>query len=161
MKKLTDALGQQLDLLKELHGMLKRETGELSSIHMEAMAEINTAKEDISTRIYAHSAVVRVAIQEAAYREGLSQNASLGELAAGCHIKGNSEVAGLHSQLNSLAGQIKEQLDLNREIAEKFALSVGSSLDFISRIVNQTNTYGASGGYQQRPAGAVLINREA
>lgn len=161
MKNLIAALGQQLTELKELHGVLKRETNELSDVHIGAMAEINAQKEEISSRMYAHAAVLRAAIQEVAHREGLSSNTTLGEIASRCSQKGNPQVAGLHTELNGLADQVKELLALNRAIAEKFALSVGSSLDFISRIVNQTSTYGASGGYQQRSAGAVLINREA
>lgn len=161
MKNLIVALEQQLRLLEELHSLLKRETNELSDIHLEAMAEINVKKEDLSSRSAAHAEKLRAAIQEAASQEGLSSKASLGELAAGFSKKGNREIASLHAELNATGDQIKGLLALNQEIAERFAASVGSSLDFISRIINQTSTYGASGSYQQRSAGAVLINREA
>lgn len=161
MKNLIIVLGQQLTLMKELHGLLKRETNELSDVKLAAMAEINAAKEDVSTRIQAHGSVLRAAIQTVARAEGLSANATLGDLVAVANKNGNRDVARIHSELNELAVQIKELLSLNREIAEKFASSVGSSLEFISRIINQTSTYGASGSYQQRPAGSVLINREA
>jgi flagellar biosynthesis/type III secretory pathway chaperone len=161
MKSLITALDQQLTLMKELHGLLKRETNELSDVNVAAMAEINAAKEDVSLRMQAHGIVLRAAIQAVASSEGLSANATLGDLVAVANKSGNRDIARSHSQLNELAGQIKELLSLNREIAEKFASSVGSSLEFISRIINQTSTYGASGSYQQRPAGSVLINREA
>ena len=65
---------------------------------------------------------------------------------------------------SNLVNVIEHKGDLrvsSREIAEKFAASLGNSLEFVSRIINQTSTYGASGSYQQRPAGSVLINREA
>ena len=161
MKTLIVALEQQLRLLEELHSLLKRETNELADVHLDAMAEINVRKEDLSSRIAAHAEKLRAAIQEVASHEGLSSKASLGELAASFSKKGNRDIARFHAELNATAVQIKELLALNREIAEHFAASVGSSLDFISRIINQTSTYGASGSYQQRPAGAVLINREA
>ena len=161
MKNLITTLEQQLKLLDELHTLLQRETGELSGIHLDAMAEINVQKEDLAARIDAHAVPLRSALREAAIREGLSSTATLGELAASLDKKGVREVARIHAGLNTTAEQVKELLSLNRDIAERFALSVGNSLDFLSRIINQTNTYGSSGGYQQRPAGAVLINREA
>ena len=161
MKNLNAALEQQLKLLTELHGLLKRETDELSEIHVDAMAEINIQKEDLTERIAAHAAVFRAAIQEFTSSEGLSSAATLGELAARCSQKGNRDIARLHAELNTTASQIKELLGLNHDIATRFAASVGNSLDFIARIINQNSTYGASGSYQQRPSGAVLINREA
>jgi len=161
MKDLKAALEQQLSLLKELHALLKLETDELAGVHLDAMADINARKEDLTSRISTNAEDLRTLIQGAVTREGLSSKTTLGELAACFSSKGNREIARLHGELNETAGQIKELLALNREIAERFAASVGNSLDFIARILNQNSTYGASGSYQQRPAGAVLINREA
>lgn len=161
MKTLIIALDQQMKLLQELHSLLKRETNELSDIHVDAMAEINIQKDDLSARIAAHAATLLDAVQEVCSREGLSSKGTLGDLATKLNQRGNRDIARFHAELNTTADQIKELLVLNGEIAERFAASLGSSLDFITRIINQTSTYGASGSYQQRPANAVLINREA
>jgi len=161
MKNLVAALEEQLGLMKELHDLLKKETDQLADVKVAAMTETNARKEELSSRMYAHGALVRTAIQTCALAEGLSANATLGELAAAANRKGHRDVSRLHAELNGLADQIKDRLNLNREIAEKFASSAGSSLEFITRFINQTSTYGASGGYQQRAAGSVLINREA
>lgn len=161
MSILQTTLETHLNLLRELLSLLKRETGEMSEVHLNAMAEINGRKEEIAERIQKNASVLRQAIDEAASREGLGSNATLGELAAGLKQKGESEVSRLHKELNATTDQLKEQLNLNREIAERFAASVSSSLGLLSRILNQSNTYGASGGYQQRLTGAVIINREA
>jgi flagellar biosynthesis/type III secretory pathway chaperone len=161
MKNLMTALEIQLKLLEELRDVLKKETGELAEVHLDAMSEINAQKEDLAVRIQSHAPDLQNAIKEASAREGLSSRAALGELAASLSKKGNREVARFHAKLNATADQTKELLALNREIAEKFAASIGNTLDFIARIINQTSTYGASGIYQQRPSGAVLINREA
>jgi flagellar biosynthesis/type III secretory pathway chaperone len=161
MKNLITALAEQLKLLEELRGVLKRETNELSEVHLEAMAEINLQKEDISARIEVQSAALRSAIEDVATREGLSSRAALGELATVLVKKGHRDVARFHAELNATADQIKELLELNRDIATHFSTSIGSTLEFITRIINQTSTYGASGSYQQRPSSAVLINREA
>jgi len=161
MKNLVAALEEQLGLMKELHDLLKKETDQLADVKVAAMTETNARKEELSSRMYAHSAVLRTALQAGVLAEGLSPNATLGELVVIANRKGDRDIARLHSELNDLSGQVKDLLALNREIAEKFASSLGSSLEFISRIINQTSTYGASGSYQQRSAGSVLINREA
>jgi flagellar biosynthesis/type III secretory pathway chaperone len=161
MKNLVTALEQQMNLLGELQKLLTRETDELSGVHLDAMAEINIEKESVSSRIEAHTASLRGAIVDVATREGLSSRASLGELAAKLSQKGNRDVARFHAELNATSVNIKELLTLNREIATRFAASVGNTLDFLARVINQASTYGASGSYQQRPTGAVLINREA
>lgn len=161
MKNLVVALTQQLKLQEELYTLLKRETHELSEVHVDAMAEINVQKKDISARIAAYGPILKKAIQEAASREGLSSEATLGELNSKLGHKGNRDLVRLYAELNATASQIKELLALNYAIAERFAASIGKSLDFIARIINQNSTYGASGSYQQRPSSAVLINREA
>jgi flagellar biosynthesis/type III secretory pathway chaperone len=161
MNNLNAVVEQQLNLLQELHGLLKRETNELAEVHLDAMAVINARKEDLSSRIAAHALLFRTAIQEEAAREGLSSKTTLGELTLKLNQKGNRDIARFHAELNATADRVKEVLALNREIAEKFANSVGTTLEFITRIINQTSTYGASGSYRQRPAGAVMINREA
>lgn len=161
MKELDDALARQLELQEELHALLKRETKELSDVHVDAMAEINVLKDEISLRIAEHGPILKQAIEEIASREGLSPGATLGDLNVKLSKKGNREIARLYAELNVTAAQIKELLALNYEIAERFAASIGKSLELISRIINQNSTYGASGSYQQRPSSAVLINREA
>ncbi len=161
MKNLMTALEKQQQLLEELRTLLKRETNELAEVHIDAMAEINVQKEEISSRIETNGTILRTAIQDVASREGLSSRAALGELAGKLSKKGSRDVALFHAELNATADQIKELLTLNRDIATRFAASIGNTLDFLARIINQTSTYGASGSYQQRPSGAVLINREA
>jgi len=125
------------------------------------MAEINTQKEEISSRIADHAEILRNTVKEAIFREGLSPNATLGELAYAIQKKGNREIARLYAELNAIADRVREVLAFNREIAERFAASVTSSLELITRLIKQSNTYGASGGYQQQPTSSVMINREA
>ena len=161
MYKLTAALETQLRLLEDFFNLLSRETRELSDIQLDAMAEINGLKESIAARIETHSALLRKEIDEAAAHEGLSSKATLGELADRCKQKGDTDVSRLHLELGMVADHIRQAISINREIAERFAASVTSSLELLTRVINQSNTYGASGGYQQRPTGAVLINREA
>lgn len=160
MKNLMTALELQLKLLEELHSLLKRETNELSEIHLDSMAEINSQKEDVAARIEIHSALLRKEMEELTLREGFSPKATLGELAEDRRQKGNGDFSRLHVALNGVAEGIRETIGINSEIAERFAASVTSSLELLTRVINQSNTYGTS-GYQQRPTGAVLINREA
>lgn len=159
--KLTSALETQLGLLEEFFSLLGRETRELSDINLGAMAEITVQKESIAARVEAHSALLRKELEEAASRERLSPKATLGELADSYKQKGKQDVARLHQELNRVADSIRQSLSVNREIAERFAVSVATSLELLTRVINQSNVYGASGGYLQRPTGAVMINREA
>ena len=161
IQTLIAALETQLHLLEEFFNLLSRETRELSDVHLDAMAEINGQKERIAARIEIHSALLRKEIDEAASREGLSPKATLGELADTCKLKGKKDVSRLHEELNRVADRIRQAISINSEIAERFAASVASSLELLTRVINQSNIYGSSGGYQQRPTGSVMINREA
>lgn len=158
---LIAALEAQLLLLEEFFNLLSRETRELSDIRMDAMAEINGLKESVAARIETHSALLRKEIEEASSREGLSPKAALGELADTCKLKGKKDVSRLHLELNRVADRIRQTISINSEIAERFAASVASSLELLTHVINQSNIYGSSGGYQQRPTGSVMINREA
>jgi hypothetical protein len=155
------ALETQLHLLEDFLNLLSRETNELADIHLDAMAEINRQKESSVAGIEVHSALLRKEIEENAIMQGLSSKATLGELAAVYKQKGEKDVSRLHLELNSVADKIRYTISINSEIAERFAASVSSSLELLTRLIKQSNTYGASGGYQQRPTGSLLINREA
>jgi flagellar biosynthesis/type III secretory pathway chaperone len=161
MNTLTVALEEQLHMLEEFLSLLIRETHELSDIHLDAMAEINIQKEQIAARIETHSALLRKEIEEAASREGLTPKVTLGELADIYKQKGKKDVSQLHQELKLVADRVRQTISINGEIAERFAASVASSLELLTRVINQSNIYGASGGYQQRPTGSVMINREA
>lgn len=161
LKKLGGLLSGQLVLLQELLTLLERETGELGDIRLEAMMEINRRKEELSERIEAQASQLRGAIAESVATEGLPAGTSLGALADKLKQKGNREIPQLHGELNRVVERIRQALAINREIAERFANSVSTSLGLLTRLINQSSMYGASGGYQQRSTGAVMINREA
>jgi flagellar biosynthesis/type III secretory pathway chaperone len=161
LKKLTDELSRQMGLLQELQGVLERESRELADMKLDAMSEINDLKEELSQRIKTHADMLRQTIGEVAEREGLPAAATLGAVTAALKNKGNHEIPRLHRDLNLVAERVRQLLAMNGEIAERFAVSVKSSLDLVTRIINQSNIYGSSGGYQQRPTGSVMINREA
>jgi flagellar biosynthesis/type III secretory pathway chaperone len=160
MKTLTITLEQQLKQLEELQLLLNSETNELAEVHLDALAQINRQKEELSVRIEAQAATLQRELEEINSKEGLPAKTSLGELAARFSTKGMHELSKLHAKLNHTAEQVKQALALNREIAERFSSSIGLTLDLMSRIMNQSNTYGASGGYKQSLASAVMINRK-
>lgn len=161
IKKLESVLAEQLRLLESLLAVLNRETGELAEIHLDAISEINLQKEKLTSSIDAYTSPLRQAIGEAVSREGLPPTATLRELAARLKAKGNREIPRLHKELNKIASQIQQVAEVNRDIAERFAESVTTSLTLLTRLINQSNTYGASGGYQQQVVRSVMINREA
>lgn len=155
------ALKAQLHLLEEFFTLLSRETDELANIHLDAMAEINIQKKSLAARFEAHSVELRRELEDAVSREGLTLKATLGELADIYKLKGKTEVSRLHKELNTVTGRIRQTISINSEIAELFAESVTCSLTLLTRLINQSNTYGASGGYQRSTAGSIMINREA
>lgn len=161
IKMLSEALSVQQKDLEELLDLLERETHYLTDVNIEAMVEINGRKEDVGARIQAHTAVVRQMIDEAAASLGIPLNSTLSELAAKLAQQGNKEFLLQHKQLNEVAEHVRRVAAMNQEIAERFTATLSQSLNFLTRILSQSTVYGASGGYQQRPAGAILINREA
>ena len=161
IQELTDTLSMQLKLLGELLALLERETPELVGISLDAMSEINELKGELAARIDEHTVPLRQIIVEVAISLGLPSNAALGEVAALLGQRGNNEIPHLHRELNRLAERVRQVAMLNRDIAERFVSTVNNSLSFVTRIINQSNVYGASGSYQQRQAGAVMINRKA
>lgn len=155
---LKDILATQLQLLEELHTLLERETRELGDMKLAAMAEVNRMKEDLTERIEAHAGPLRQAIATAARDMGLGPDATLGDVVAKAPQK---DVQQLYHDLNRAARQVREQAAVNQDIAERFVATASNTLGLLTRLINQSNTYGSSGGYQQRTAGSVMINREA
>lgn len=161
IKKLSEALSVQQKDLEELLNLLERESRDLADVNIEAMVEINTKKEEVGARIQIHTATLRQLIGETAVDLGLSAASTLGELAARLKQQGNKEIPLQHEKLNKVAEQVQQVAAMNQEIAERFAATLNQSLNFLTRVLSQSTVYGASGGYQQRPTGAVMINMEA
>lgn len=158
---LAKELSQLLGYFRELEKCLEQETKDLSSINLESIAAINRQKEEIAAKVEARTEVLRRLLNDVSSALGLPADTSLGTLADKLRLRGNLEIPRLHKELNTVAEHNRVLLNLNREIAEKFSASVGNTLELLTKLINQSNTYGASGGYQQRQAGSVLINREA
>lgn len=159
--KLMTAVTTQTALLDELLALLERETVELSDVNIAAMTQINQAKEELLKKIAEHAPVMQQAISDMAAREGLSSDASLGVIAEHLANKGVTALRTKQSLLKTTADRITQVAAMNHEIAERFSETISTSLALITRLINQSNIYGASGGYQRRPTGAVMINREA
>ena len=160
-KKLIDEIAAQTELLNELLAVLERETTEMGEVNIAAMTLSNQAKEELIGRIAERSPHIQLAVTQLAAREGLAGATTLGTVAEHVAKKGKREILAKQQQIRATAERVQQVAALNREIAERFSASVTSSLSLITRLINQSNVYGASGGYQVRPTGAVMINREA
>ena len=97
-------------------------------------------------------------MSEQATKAGISPAASLGAIAEAIDLP---EISALHKSLNIAAERVRDTAALNLEIAENFAETAGSTLNILTGLINQTSVYGASGSYQQRSPGSMMINREA
>lgn len=161
LKKLLETLAIESELLDDLLALLERETVELGNIDINAMAVSNQAKEELINKITEHAPSLQQAVSACAVREGLAGTTALGALAEHLAKRGSGELLSKQRQVSKTADRIKQAAALNQEIAERFAAMATTSLGLITRLINQSNVYGASGGYQQRPAAAVMINREA
>lgn len=161
LKKLIEEISFHTGLLKELLLVLERETSEMGEVNISAMSLSNQAKEELMPRIAGHTPQLMQAISVLAVREGLPGSTSLGILAGHIAKRGDRELLMKQQQIKDTADRVQQVSALNCEIAERFAASVTTSLNLITRLINQSNVYGASGGYQQQSAGAVMINREA
>lgn len=161
LKKMLEEITVQAELLNQLLQVLERETAEMGDVNIDAMNLSNQTKEELTAKIAEHTPCLQKAISAQAVREGLSGSASLGTVATHIAKKGNRELLAKQQQMHRTAERVKQVAALNREIAERFASSITESLSLITRLVNQSNVYGASGGYRQQSAGAVMINREA
>lgn len=161
LKNLMTAVTTQAALLDELLALLERETAELSDVNIPAMTESNLAKEELIKRIAEHDPVMKQAISDMAIREGFSSDTSFGSIAEHLAKQGDAGLLTEQRRLKRTADRIRQVADMNHNIAERFASTIATSLKLVTRIINQSNVYGATGGFQKSHAGAVIINREA
>lgn len=161
LNELLDTLAVHSGLLDELLTVLKRETVEMGDIDINGMAVTNQAKEELINGIAKHSQVMQQAISGLASSYNLAATTSLKGIAEHLAKKGDGELLLKLQRLFQTTDQIRQVAALNMEIAERFSSTITTSLTLITRLINQSNVYGASGGYQRNNAGAVMINREA
>lgn len=159
--ELLDTLNVQSALLDELLTVFERETVEMGEVNVSGMADVNQAKEALINRIAELSQTMQQAVSGLAVSYGLASATSLKDIAEHLAKKGDGELLLKLQQLSGTTDKIKQVAALNMEIAERFSSTITTSLTLITRLINQSNVYGASGGYQRNNAGAVMINREA
>lgn len=160
-KSLTDILNIQQGLLQELCSVLEHEAADMAKIQLSAMAEANRRKEELTTRIDATTPVLKKAMAVVAGEWGMKPSAPLSAIADEAEKRGSVSLARLCRSVKEGAQRVKALAGSNHDTAQRFIASVSNSLALITNVVNQSNVYGASGGYQQRKGGAVMINMEA
>lgn len=161
LKKLIEVIDIQAKLLDELLKTLECETVEMGDVNIAAMSISNKSKEELAARISEHAPILKQSIAGLSAREGLPEATLLRTVAEHLAKRGNRELLNKQKHIRDLAISVQLASALNRDIAERFATSATTTLNLITRIINQSNVYGASGGYMQRQTGAVMINREA
>lgn len=157
-KKFAELLSFQLLLLEKMGIVMEQETEALSNIYLDKLPDINLQKADLSAEIERTIVNLRQLISEEATKAGISPSATLGAIAEAIDLP---EITALHKSLNIAAGKVRDTAAMNLEIAERFAETAGSTLNLLTGLINQTSVYGASGSYQQRAPGSMMINREA
>lgn len=158
VKKMAEMMSAQLLLLDKLQIAMELETDALSEINLDKLHEINNQKDELSAEMKITGAALRQAMTEQALKSGMPSDSTLGAIVA---VIGTPEISALHSSLNLKAERVRNITLVNREIAERFAETASSTLNILTGLINQTSVYGASGSYQQRPTGSIMINREA
>lgn len=161
LKKLMTATTTQAAFLDELLALLERETAELSNVNISAMTQTNQEKEELLKKIAEHAPVMQRAISDMAMGEGFSAGTQLGVIAEHLAKRGVTELLSEQKRLKTTAEKVKRVAAINHGIAERFASTIATSLKLVTRIINQSNVYGATGAFQKGQAGAVMINREA
>ncbi len=161
LRRLLEAVTALAALMHTLHTVLERETAEMGGVNIAAMADTNKEKEELIQKIADQELLMKQAIVGMALREGLAADTPFGTLATTLAQRGDRELFKKRLELKEIANKIQQVAELNREIAEKFSSTVATTLTLITRLANQSNVYGSSGGYQQPRNGAVMINMEA
>jgi len=161
LKKLIEAASVQAGHMDALLAVLERETVQMGAVDITAMADSNNAKEELIKKIAEQAPLLKHAVSAVAVREGLAADAAFGAVAERLGKKGLKELLAKQQHMKTTADKIQQVAALNREIAERFASTVSTTLTLITRLVNQSNVYGSSGGYQKRRTSAIMINMEA
>lgn len=158
-KSLEETLSSQLQLFEELHTLLEQETGELAKMNLEAMADINRHKDELSERIEAHSTSLRQKISAIASELGLASDVTLGAVAAAIGKK--NDLLRLRRELTLAAQRVQDTAAVNCTISERFVKTATMALGFLSSVINRSSVYGSTGSYLQRSSLPVTFNREA
>jgi len=158
IKKMAEILSTQLLLLEKLQIVMTQETRALSEVDLEELSKSNKQKEELSEEIEIVGATIRQIMSEQATVASIPAASTLGAIAEAIN---SPDISELHQSLNLIAAKVKSTAVMNREIAERFAETTASNLNILTTLINQSNVYGASGSYQQRPTGSIIINREA
>jgi len=159
VKSLEETLSSQLQLFEKLHALLEQETDELAKMNLEAMADMNQRKDELSGRIEEHNNSLRRMIATIASELGLAPGVTLGTVAVA--LGKRADIPRLRHKLAKAAQLVRETAAVNCAISERFAKTAGMTLGFLGSLINRPSVYGASGGYLQKPSVSIMINREA
>ena len=160
--RLTDVLGEQVTILKELQQTLQDEQKAIAALDTQLMESLNSQKELLVNRQRVMAETMRSVLSDTARQYGLAPSVTLSELIEKMPISMKGQAESLQQAARQVGSQVSVLANQNRGMLERFLGVVNDSLGFILRILNTSNTYGVRGTYlSNTQAGAVMVSKEA
>jgi len=160
--RLTDVLGEQLVILKELQQTLQDEQKAIAVLDTQLMESLNSQKELLVNRQRVMAETLRSVLSDTAGQYGLAPSATLSELIEKMPASMKGQVEPLQRAARQAGSQVSVLASQNRGMLERFLGVVNESLGYILRILNTSNTYGVRGTYlANTQSGAVMVSKEA
>jgi len=160
--RLTDVLGEQVAILKELQQTLQDEQKAIAALDTQLMESLNSQKELLVNRQRIVAETLRRVMSETAVQLGLAPSVTLSEIVEKMSLPMKTQVAPLQQSAKQLGSSVSVLANQNRSMLERFLGVINESLGYILRILNTSNTYGVRGTYlANAQSGAVMVSKEA
>jgi len=158
MNMLEEKLRSQLQLYEQLRRLLEEETGALVRKKLDDMENITGQKNQLSEDIQEADASLRRIVSLLATERGFAPEVPLATIVASM---GKQKISLLCRRLAETWQRIQDVSSLNGAISSQFIRTAQLAQESLCKLINNSNMYGASGGYVWRNSGSIMINKEA
>ena len=162
VQALINALTEQMEVCNELRQLMLDEQQAIAVLDNARMEQLNNLKEDGVIRQRRAVDGMRNAMERLAGQVGLDVSATLSEIVRKLPGEVQGKLAPLQQELQKTGVAVRDLASQNKEMLERFLITVNDSLGFITRVLNSSNFYGSGGTYLNNVrTEAMIVNREA
>lgn len=160
LANLVDVLHARRASMEEMVQLLAREKEAIVAFDTERLQEATARKLEVAAAMEVLDGNCRRLMAREAERLGLPANATLSPIIARSAPAEQAELVALQKAIASLAAEIRQMVDENRQFLGSSLATINRSLSFFQSRFTVSETYGGSGQMVERGANSSLLRKE-
>jgi flagellar biosynthesis/type III secretory pathway chaperone len=158
--ELITALGDSRSALEEFHQLLQEEQRCIVDLDLSGLSTNGESKEKILVQLQTLNGICQEQLRRTGMELGLAADCSLTPLITRAASPVRDTLLKLQNNILDVAGSVNRLNSVNRELLQNSISMTGRSMEFFLKLLQSSDTYGASGQMAEGTAQVRILCRE-